>query len=114
MVNKLNGAFTKADEESFETFAIYCGLALHHAKVRADKEFTCRKEHNDIIDHVLLLHVESSISFLAFMQVCLFIFSEYIPMLHEILWFSLKVSGQVVDPLTAYSQVPCIPIAVPV
>ncbi len=34
MVNKLNGTFTKADEESFETFAIYCGLALHHAKVR--------------------------------------------------------------------------------
>jgi hypothetical protein len=34
MVNKLNGTFTKSDEESFETFAIYCGLALHHAKVK--------------------------------------------------------------------------------
>ncbi len=33
MVNKLHGVFTKADEEAFETFAIYCGLALHHAKV---------------------------------------------------------------------------------
>lgn len=33
MVNKLNGTFTKSDEESFETFAVYCGLALHHAKV---------------------------------------------------------------------------------
>ncbi|KAI6242433.1 Phosphodiesterase [Aphelenchoides fujianensis] len=33
MVNKLAGTFTKADEESFETFAIYCGLALHHAKL---------------------------------------------------------------------------------
>ena len=33
MVNKLNGLFTKSDEESFETFAVYCGLALHHAKV---------------------------------------------------------------------------------
>ena len=33
MVNKLDGQFTKADEESFETFAVYCGLALHHAKV---------------------------------------------------------------------------------
>ena len=33
MVNKLSGTFTKSDEESFETFAIYCGLALHHAKV---------------------------------------------------------------------------------
>lgn len=33
MVNKQVGAFTKADEEAFETFAIYCGLALHHAKV---------------------------------------------------------------------------------
>lgn len=33
MVNKLQGTFTKTDEESFETFAVYCGLALHHAKV---------------------------------------------------------------------------------
>ena len=33
MVNKLHGTFTKMDEESFETFAVFCGLALHHAKV---------------------------------------------------------------------------------
>ena len=33
MVNKLDGVFSKSDEESFETFAVYCGLALHHAKV---------------------------------------------------------------------------------
>lgn len=33
MVNKMDGVFNRADEESFETFAIYCGLALHHAKV---------------------------------------------------------------------------------
>lgn len=33
MVNKKDGTFTLADEESFETFAIYCGLALHHAKL---------------------------------------------------------------------------------
>ncbi|CAC5410938.1 PDE10 [Mytilus coruscus] len=33
MVNKKEGTFTMADEESFETFAIYCGLALHHAKL---------------------------------------------------------------------------------
>lgn len=33
MVNKQNGVFLKQDEEAFETFAIYCGLALHHAKV---------------------------------------------------------------------------------
>lgn len=33
MVNKLNGNFTKHDEEAFETFAVYCGLALHHSKV---------------------------------------------------------------------------------
>ncbi len=26
MVNKKNGHFTKGDEESFETFAVYCGL----------------------------------------------------------------------------------------
>lgn len=33
MVNKRNGAFTEKDEESFELFAVYCGLALHHAKL---------------------------------------------------------------------------------
>uniref|UniRef100_A0A1B0CY76 Phosphodiesterase n=1 Tax=Lutzomyia longipalpis TaxID=7200 RepID=A0A1B0CY76_LUTLO len=33
MVNKHSGYFTKEDEEAFETFAIYCGLALHHAKL---------------------------------------------------------------------------------
>ncbi|CAH1253667.1 PDE10A [Branchiostoma lanceolatum] len=33
MVNKLAGPFSTADEEAFEKFAVYCGLALHHAKL---------------------------------------------------------------------------------
>ncbi|KAL1131147.1 hypothetical protein AAG570_012384 [Ranatra chinensis] len=33
MVNKHCGPFNKEDEEAFETFAVYCGLALHHAKL---------------------------------------------------------------------------------
>uniref|UniRef100_A0A915DPZ1 GAF domain-containing protein n=1 Tax=Ditylenchus dipsaci TaxID=166011 RepID=A0A915DPZ1_9BILA len=33
MVNKHSGVFTQIDEEAFETFANYCGLALHHAKL---------------------------------------------------------------------------------
>ncbi|XP_059090065.1 probable 3',5'-cyclic phosphodiesterase pde-5 isoform X3 [Tigriopus californicus] len=33
MVNKMDGNFTKEDEESFRFFSIYCGLALHHAKL---------------------------------------------------------------------------------
>lgn len=33
MVNKRVGYFTKEDEEAFEMFAVYCGLALHHAKL---------------------------------------------------------------------------------
>ncbi|XP_045461799.1 probable 3',5'-cyclic phosphodiesterase pde-5 isoform X3 [Harmonia axyridis] len=33
MVNKHQGFFTKEDETAFEMFAIYCGLALHHAKL---------------------------------------------------------------------------------
>ncbi|XP_039287265.1 probable 3',5'-cyclic phosphodiesterase pde-5 [Nilaparvata lugens] len=33
MVNKHSGAFNKEDEEAFQTFAVYCGLALHHAKL---------------------------------------------------------------------------------
>ncbi|ODM93561.1 putative 3',5'-cyclic phosphodiesterase pde-5 [Orchesella cincta] len=33
MVNKRSGTFTQEDEEAFQTFAVYCGLALHHAKL---------------------------------------------------------------------------------
>lgn len=33
MLNKSNGIFTKDDEEAFESFGIYCGLALYHAKL---------------------------------------------------------------------------------
>lgn len=33
MVNKRSGYFTKEDEEAFEMFAVYSGLALHHSKL---------------------------------------------------------------------------------
>eukprot|EP00112_Aurelia_sp_Birch-Aquarium-sp1_P010606 Seg226.4 transcript_id=Seg226.4/GoldUCD/mRNA.D3Y31 product="putative 3' 5'-cyclic phosphodiesterase pde-5" protein_id=Seg226.4/GoldUCD/D3Y31 len=33
MVNKRNGVFAAGDEKAFQTFAVYCGLALHHAKL---------------------------------------------------------------------------------
>nr|CAD7401018.1 unnamed protein product [Timema cristinae] len=33
MVNKHSGKFTKEDEEAFEMFAVYCGLALHHSQL---------------------------------------------------------------------------------
>ena len=33
MVNKKNGQFTKSDEESFETFAVYCGLGRTYSHV---------------------------------------------------------------------------------
>ncbi|KAJ8950657.1 hypothetical protein NQ318_010858, partial [Aromia moschata] len=33
MVNKHFGLFTRDDEEAFAMFAVYCGLALHHAKL---------------------------------------------------------------------------------
>ncbi|XP_055635980.1 probable 3',5'-cyclic phosphodiesterase pde-5 isoform X2 [Toxorhynchites rutilus septentrionalis] len=33
MINKHYGYFNKEDEEAFEMFAVYCGLALHHAKL---------------------------------------------------------------------------------
>ena len=39
MVNKSGAgqgeeaAFTEADEVAFKTFSVYCGLALHHAKL---------------------------------------------------------------------------------
>ena len=97
MVNKLNGVFTKADEESFETFAIYCGLALHHAKVRVDKEFTCHKEHNDIIDRVFLSHIESSISLLAFMSIASFSLVNRFHCSMKHYGLCLKVSVQVTE-----------------
>ncbi|XP_031631374.1 probable 3',5'-cyclic phosphodiesterase pde-5 isoform X2 [Contarinia nasturtii] len=33
MVNKRCGSFVTEDQEAFEMFAVYCGLALHHAKL---------------------------------------------------------------------------------
>lgn len=33
MVNKMNSVFSKEDEKAFEMFAVYGGLALHHAKL---------------------------------------------------------------------------------
>lgn len=33
MVNKRNGFFTVEDEQAFEMFAVYCGLAVHHTKL---------------------------------------------------------------------------------
>lgn len=33
MINKRHGTFRKEDEQSFATYATYCGLALHHAKL---------------------------------------------------------------------------------
>ena len=33
MVNKRSGQFNVDDMDAFETFAVYCGLALHHAKL---------------------------------------------------------------------------------
>lgn len=35
MLNKKKGVFNAADEESFQMFAAYCGLALHCAQVMA-------------------------------------------------------------------------------
>lgn len=33
MVNKRNGCFTEEDVKAFDMFAVYCGLALHHANL---------------------------------------------------------------------------------
>lgn len=59
MVNKRTGCFNKEDEEAFETFAVYCGLALHHAKLydkirRSEKKYRVALEvlsyHNGCTD----------------------------------------------------------------
>ncbi|KAL7039777.1 hypothetical protein ACKWTF_000110 [Chironomus riparius] len=62
MVNKRSSYFSKEDEEAFETFAVYCGLALHHAKLydkirRSEKKYRVALEvlsyHNQCNDYDL-------------------------------------------------------------
>ena len=55
MVNKNRGlSFTSEDEASFELFATYCGLALHHAKLY-DKIRVSEQKHRVALD-VLSYH----------------------------------------------------------
>ncbi|XP_071807171.1 probable 3',5'-cyclic phosphodiesterase pde-5 isoform X1 [Asterias amurensis] len=54
MVNKKQGLFTKVDEQAFETFAVFCGLALHHAKLY-DKIHRSEQKHKVALE-VLSYH----------------------------------------------------------
>ncbi|XP_038056910.1 probable 3',5'-cyclic phosphodiesterase pde-5 isoform X1 [Patiria miniata] len=54
MVNKKQGHFTKTDEQAFETFAVFCGLALHHAKLY-DKIHRSEQKHKVALE-VLSYH----------------------------------------------------------
>ncbi|XP_022097023.1 probable 3',5'-cyclic phosphodiesterase pde-5 isoform X1 [Acanthaster planci] len=54
MVNKKQGYFTKVDEQAFETFAVFCGLALHHAKLY-DKIHRSEQKHKVALE-VLSYH----------------------------------------------------------
>lgn len=58
MVNKKSGVFTASDEKSFQTFAIYCGLALHHAKLY-DKIRRSEQKHRVALE-VLSYHSKCS------------------------------------------------------
>ncbi|XP_063587932.1 probable 3',5'-cyclic phosphodiesterase pde-5 isoform X5 [Penaeus indicus] len=71
MVNKHGGIFSKEDEESFEMFAVYCGLALHHAKLydkirRSEQKYKVALEvlsyHNSCNDEELDLIQAQSLS----------------------------------------------------
>lgn len=71
MVNKHSGVFTKEDEEAFEMFAVYCGLALHHAKLydkirRSEQKYRVALEvlsyHNTCTDEEVIRCMKYTIS----------------------------------------------------
>ena len=59
MVNKAEGSFTQEDEEAFAVFSVYCGLALHHAKLY-DKIRRSEQKYRVALE-VLSYHNSSSI-----------------------------------------------------
>jgi len=70
MLNKDDGPFVKEDEEAFETFAVYCGLALHHAKLydkirRSEQKYKVACEvlsyHNKAADDEIDKYIQSDI-----------------------------------------------------
>lgn len=58
MVNKRSGYFSTEDQEAFEMFAVYCGLALHHAKLY-DKIRRCAQKYRVALE-VLSYHNTTS------------------------------------------------------
>lgn len=69
MVNKHSGVFTKIDEESFETFANYCGLALHHAKLY-DKIRRSEQVSLKINFYIIFKKYKVALEVLAYHSVC--------------------------------------------
>ncbi|XP_030762448.1 probable 3',5'-cyclic phosphodiesterase pde-5 [Sitophilus oryzae] len=70
MVNKHAGFFNENDEAAFETFAVYCGLALHHAKLydkikKSEQKYKVALEvlsyHNTCTDDELTSALEAGI-----------------------------------------------------
>ncbi len=59
MVNKSSGHFTREDEEAFGVFSVYCGLALHHAKLY-DKIRRSEQKHKVALE-VLSYHNSCSV-----------------------------------------------------
>lgn len=54
------GFFLQDDEEAFETFSVYCGLALHHAKLY-DKIRRSEQKYKVALE-VLSYHNSSSVN----------------------------------------------------
>ena len=100
MVNKRNGYFSKDDEEAFETFAVYCGLALHHAKLydkirRSEKKYRVALEvlsyHNTCTEEELnkceKMGIPSSIPSLDEFNFNPFLIDEYVKVNYVIFMF---------------------------
>lgn len=67
MVNKHSGVFTIEDEEAFGMFGVYCGLALHHAKLydkirRSEQKYKVALEvlsyHNTCSENEVIMNIK--------------------------------------------------------
>lgn len=100
MVNKLAGPFTSDDEEAFETFAMYCGLALHHAKLfdkikKSEHKYKVALEvlsyHNscteDEVNRCMEMDIEKAVDAIDDFFFCPYVLSDFEKAAHTVYMF---------------------------
>lgn len=100
MVNKLSGSFNTEDEEAFETFAVYCGLALHHAKLfdkikKSEHKYKVALEvlsyHNscteDEVNRCMEMDIEKAVDAIDDFFFCPYVLSDFEKAAHTVYMF---------------------------